>query len=149
MEPILRALAVYAFLWVLLRIGGKRTLAEITVFDFVLLLIVGESTQQALIGDDYSVSAGFLVIATLMATDVGLSLLKERFPRLERALDGAPMVLVDRGKPLRDRMRMERVDEEDILEAARKLQGLERMEQVKYAILERNGGISIIPAEKE
>ena len=116
-----------------------------TNFDLVLLLIISEATQNAIIGNDYSVTNGLLVILTLVGIDIGLSLLKQRFPQVERHLEGLPLVLVDRGRPLKDLMDMARVDEQDILSSARQNHGLERMEQIKYAVLETNGGISIIP----
>jgi uncharacterized membrane protein YcaP (DUF421 family) len=144
-DSVLRAAAVYLFLLVLFRIAGRRTLAELTNFDFVLLLIISEATQAAMIGEDYSLTGGFLVILTLVGLDVGLSLGKQRMPRLDRWLEGTPTVIVADGRPRKDLMDRARVDEEDVLEAARSQLGLERMDQIKYAVLERNGGISIIP----
>lgn len=144
MDVVARGLLIYAFLLVLFRISGQRSLGQVTTFDFVLLLIIAETTQQALLGDDYSITNAFLLIVTLIAIDVGLSLLKQRSPRIDRLIEGLPLVIVENGKPLEDRMAKARVDEEDILSAARKLQGLERMEQIKYAVLERNGAISIV-----
>ena len=141
---ILRAVAIYAFLHLLFRISGRRTLSQITTFDLVLLLIIGEATQQALLGDDFSVTNAFLVITALIGVDIALSLLKERFPSLGKAIDGMPMIIVENGHPLRERMRRARVDENDILESARQLQGLERIDQIKYAVLEFSGTISII-----
>jgi len=145
MDAILRGLAVYVFLLLLFRIAGRRTLSEMTSFDFVLLLIVSEATQNAMIGNDYSVTNGVLVILTLIGLDIGLSVMKQRFPAMERYLDGMPLIIVDEGRPLKELMEKARVDEEDILSSARDKHGLERMEQIKYAVLERNGGISIIP----
>jgi uncharacterized membrane protein YcaP (DUF421 family) len=145
MDAVLRGLAIYAFLLVLLRIAGKRTLAEITNFDLVLLIVIAEATQQGMIGDDFSVTQAVLIIVTLVMIDVGLSLLKGRFPRLDKLAEGVPLVLVEDGVPKRELMRRARVDAGDVMEAARQLQGLERMDQIKYAVLERTGGISIIP----
>ena len=145
MDAVLRAAAIYGFLLLLFRISGKRSLAQITTFDFVLLLIVGEATQQGLLGDDYSVTNAFLVIATLLGIDVGLSVIKQRSGLFKTLLESAPLILVENGRPLRERMDQCRIDEEDILGAARAAQGLERMDQIKYAVLESNGGISIIP----
>jgi uncharacterized membrane protein YcaP (DUF421 family) len=145
MNPILRATVVFFFLMLVFRLAGKRSLAQITSFDFVLLLIIGEATQNALIGQDYSLTNAALVIITLVMLDIGLSLVKARFPRLEPVLDDLPLVLVENGRAITDRMREARVDEEDVLAAARELQGLERMDQVKYAVLERSGGITVIP----
>jgi uncharacterized membrane protein YcaP (DUF421 family) len=116
-----------------------------TNFDFVLLLIVSEATQNAMIGNDFSLTNGILVILSLVGLDIAFSLLKQQFPVLNRHLDGLPLVLVDQGRPLQELMRKARVDEQDILFSAREKHGLERMEQIKYAVLETNGGISIIP----
>ena len=145
MESVIRALVVYVFLLLLLRLTGKRTLAQITTFDFVLLLIISEATQQALIGTDNSMINGALVVTTLIALNILMSWLKERSKAIDRVLDDIPLLVVADGKPLRDRMEKSRIDEDDVLDAARETQGLERMDQIRHAILERNGRISIIP----
>lgn len=147
MDAVLRAGAIYIFLLLLFRISGRRTLSEITTFDFVLLLIIGEATQQGLLGDDFSVTNALLLIATLIVMDIALSLFKEHVPIAGKLLDGMPMVLVENGQPLRDRMKKARVDEYDIMEEARRAQGLERMDQIKYAVLEVSGAISIVPKD--
>ena len=146
MESVLRASAIFVFLLPLFRVTGKRSLAQITTFDFVLLLIIGEATQQALLGDDFSVINAWIVIATLMGLDLLLSHLKHYFPRLDPVVDSVPLVVVADGKLIEERAAHERVDLEDVLAAAREKHGLERLEQIKYAVLERSGGISIIPA---
>lgn len=145
MESVLRAVAVYGFLVLVIRLAGRRTMAQLTDFDFVLLLIIAEATQQGLLGDDSSITNAFLVILTLIVIDIGLSLWKQRSPRIEKWLDGVPLVIVEEGRLLEDLAKKARVDEQDILAAARMLHGLERMNQIKYAVLERAGGISIIP----
>jgi uncharacterized membrane protein YcaP (DUF421 family) len=145
MEPVLRATAVYVFLMVVFRATGRRTLGEMTPFDFVLLLVISEATQNAMVGDDFSLTNGALVILTLVGLDIGLSLAKRRWERLDRWINGVPTILVEDGRLLTDPMRRARVEADDILEAARKLQGLERVDQIKYAVLERNGGISVVP----
>ena len=80
-----------------------------------------------------------------VALDIGMSLFKQRFPRAERVVDGVPTILVADGRPLRERMRRARVNDDDVLERARTLQGLERMEQIRFAVLEPGGDISIVP----
>jgi uncharacterized membrane protein YcaP (DUF421 family) len=147
MESILRAVIVYAFLLIVFRLSGKRTLAEVTPFDLVLLLIISEATQEALIDNDHSMTNSFLIITSLMLLNVVFSEIKQRFKPAEHILDGLPLLIVDHGKPLHERMRKERVDVDDVLDAAREGHGLERLEQIKFAVLERNGKISIIPAE--
>ncbi len=136
----------YLFSFVL---QGSDRASQITTFDFILLLIISEATQNAMIGNDYSLTNGFLVILTLVGMDIVLSLWKQRSPEVEKFLDGVPLVIVEEGRPLLDRMAKARVDEDDVLTAARELQGLERMDQIKYAVLERSGGISIIPKQSK
>ena len=148
MESVVRVIAMYIFLLLVFRIAGRRTLAQMTTFDFVLLLVVSEQTQQAMVVNDPSLTNAFLMILTLVGLDIALSLVKQRSPQIEKWLDGMSTIIVENGWPLKDRMEKARVDEYDILNAARHLQGLERMDQIKYAVLERSGGITIIPKDK-
>lgn len=145
MDAVLRGLLIYAFLLLVFRIAGTRALAQITTFDFVLLLIIAEATQQGLLGDDFSLTNAFIVITTLIGVDIGLALWKERSETVDKVVDGVPVILIDDGKVLEDRLKKSRVDVSDILSSARELQGLERLDQIKYAVLERSGGISIVP----
>lgn len=112
-----------------------------------LPLIIEETTQQALLGEDFSFTNAMLVIATLIVLDVGLSLAKLNSKPLARLLDGHATLVVENGRFLHHRMRRARLTEDDILESARDSQGIENIEQVKFAIVERNGKISIIPAD--
>ncbi len=148
MDSVVRATAVYLFLLVIFRVFGKRSLAQITTFDFVMLLILAETTQQALLGDDFSLTNAFLLISTLLLLDRLLSYFKRRSPRFESLAEGHPLVILQDGQPLRDRMEKSGVDLADILAAARERQGLERLDQIKFAILERSGAISIVPADQ-
>lgn len=145
MDSIFRGAFIYVFLLVVFRVAGKRTLTQATTFDFVLLLIISESIQQAMIDTDNSVINAVLIVITLVGLDITLSLWKQRSKRLEQIVDGCPLVIIEDGAVHRRRLQMERVDEEDILSAARELHGLERMEQIKYAVIERGGRITIIP----
>jgi uncharacterized membrane protein YcaP (DUF421 family) len=147
MDAVLRACAVYLFLLLVMRITGKRSLSQVTMFDFVLLLIIAETTQQALLGNDFSVTNCFLLVVTLMALDKILVLLKQRSPRIAAWTEGLPLILVENGEVHQERLDESQVDVGDILAAARELQGLERLDQIKYAVLERHGGITVIPTE--
>lgn len=149
MSTMARGFAIYIFLMVIFRLAGKRTLEKVTTFDFVLLLIIAEATQQGLLGEDYSVTNALLLVLTLISIDVGLSLLKRRFRKLDWMIDGVPVVLLEHGVPIREHLARERVDEEDILAEARRSHGLQRLSQIEYAVLERGGGISIVPAKGE
>ncbi|MEX2147965.1 MAG: YetF domain-containing protein [Candidatus Rokuibacteriota bacterium] len=147
MESVVRAACIYGILLVLFRITGNRSLGQISTFDFVLLLIISEAIQNGMVGNSYSLTNAFVVVITLVIIDVGLSLIKQRSRTVDKWLEGTPIVIVDRGRPLRDRMDRARVAEDDVLTAARLLHGLERMEDVKYAVVERSGEISIIPRD--
>ncbi len=147
MDAVLRALAIYLVLMLLFRLAGKRTLADVTTFDFVLLLVISEATQQALLGEDFSITQAAIVIATLIGVDRGSDYLSWRFPWFKRVTESQPVVLMDNGRLLRDVVAKEHITEEDILQSARTTQGLENLEQVKYAIMETSGGISIVPKD--
>ncbi len=147
MDAVFRAAAIYLVMLVLFKVAGRRSLSDLTTFDLVLLMIIGEATQQALLGDDFSVTNAVLVIGTLIAIDVGLSLLKDRSARVARMIDGSPTILIENGKVLEDRLRRCRLRLDDIMEIAREKQGLETLQQIKFAIIERNGKVSIVPAD--
>lgn len=148
MDSVFRGLAVYLVLLVVTRSAGRRTMAKITVFDFVLLLIIAETTDQALLGDDSSVVNAAIVIVTLVLTDVALSYLKSWSPRMAKAIDGTPTVLMSRGQLDHEALSRSRVAPEDILDSARDRHGLMRLDQIEAAVLEVSGGISVIPKEK-
>src|SRR5690606_12089933 len=136
MDSVVRGAAVYIVLLVIMRLSGRRTLAELTPFDFVLLLIIAETTQQALLGDDFSIVNSVVLIVTLCTIDILLSYLKRASSRASRVLDGVATVLISRGRPDERALQRARVDLNDVMEAAREQHGLERLDQVKFAVLE-------------
>lgn len=148
MDSVLRGLALYFFLLVVFRVAGRRTLGETSTFDFVLLLIISETTQQAMIDTDNSITNGFLLILTLIGTSILLSLLKVRFPALERLIEGVPVLVIEDGRVHRRRMERLRVDENDIMIVARQSHGLESLDEIKHVVVEPGGQISIIPKRK-
>jgi uncharacterized membrane protein YcaP (DUF421 family) len=146
MESVLKAIVLYVVLMVLLRtIPGRRTLGEMTAFDLLLLLIVGDITQESLVGDDASLAGVILVIGTFVMIDVGLSVLKRCFTTLSHWIDGVPTVLCRDGELDEEALRKARIQKDDILAAAREYQGIDRCEDIKLAMLEANGKISIVP----
>ncbi len=149
MDIVIRAAILYISLFILFRISGRRTLSEITPFDFVLLLIIGEATSQGIMDDDFSLTNAIVLILSLLVIDIILSELKEHIPYFRKITDGVPMVVVQDGKFLEERIRKARINKEDILESARRTQGLAAIEQIQYAVLETNGSISVIPQSKE
>lgn len=148
MESVLRAVVIYALLLLVFRVTGKRSLGQMTTFDLILLLIISEAVQNGMVGEGYSLTNALILVVTLIAVDLGLSLLSLRSKVVQKLVEGVPLVLVEDGRPLHDRMLKARVDDSDVLAAARMLHGLERMDQIKYAVLERSGEISIIPRER-
>ena len=145
MESIMRGAATYLAVWLIFRLTGKRTLAQITTFDAVLLLIISETAQAALIADDNSFTNTVLLILTMLGMDVAFSCAKQRWPAIEKVVDGVPVLVINRGKFCYEVMAKERIDEDDILHAARERQGLAAIDQIEYAILERTGEITVIP----
>lgn len=148
METVIRGASVYLVLLVIMRVSGRRTLSELTAFDFVLLLIIAETTQQALLGDDFSIINSFVLISTLIGIDLALAILKQLSPRADRLLQGVPTVLVRNGRIDRHALRRARVDEEEILAAGRQKQGVANMDEIEHAVLETDSGISVIPRRK-
>jgi uncharacterized membrane protein YcaP (DUF421 family) len=149
MDAVLRALAVYFGLMILFRLAGKRTLTEMTSFDFILLLILGDLVQSALLDNDESLFGSFLVVLTILSVDILMSLLKQKSKTIEKLMDGVPLVIVENGKLVKQYADKARVDEGDVMQEARKQRGLERLDQIKYAVLEKSGGITIIPMQGE
>ncbi|WP_230354101.1 DUF421 domain-containing protein [Lelliottia sp. WAP21] len=147
MEMVFRALAIYLILLVVFKVAGRRALLQMTSFDLILLLIISEATQQALLGDDFSVTGAMLTIITLVVVDILFGYMKKYISGAESVLDGSPVILVENGVPLADKMEKVDVSCDDILVAARQNQGITELSKIKYAILERNGHISIIPVE--
>jgi uncharacterized membrane protein YcaP (DUF421 family) len=145
MESVARGIAVYFVLLIVLRLSGRRTVGQMTPFDFVLLLIIAETTQQALLGDDFSIVNATTLILTLFSVDIVLSYFKQWSPKIALLLDGTPTVLIADGEIDDHALRRARVSIDDILVAAREQQGLARLEEIKFAVLEADGGISIIP----
>lgn len=144
MDAIIRGATIFLFLMLVFRVAGKRTLAQTTNFDFVLLLIISEVTGQAMIGKDNSITNAMILIVTLVGCDMALSLLKRSSKLIERLIDGTPVPIIQNGQKLQECMNKERVDEQDVLAAAR-TNGLERIDQIKLATLETDGEISIVP----
>ena len=144
-STVLRAAVIYVFVLAVMRLAGKRTLAELTAFDLVVILIISEAIQPALTADDSRLVSAVLIVLTILAIDAALGILKDKSRTAAKVLDDIPSVLVRDGVVNQDALDREKIDEDDIMEAARHQLGLESFDQVRFAILERTGGISIIP----
>ena len=148
MDSVIKALVVYFVLWLIIRASGRRTLGQLTVFDFILFLIVGGAVQRSLMGQDYSLIHALLVVVTFVIVDVLVSFIERDVPSVAKILKGVPTIVVENGRVLRRRLRHARLTEDEVLEAARRLHGLERMDEIKFAIFEASGEISIVPQSK-
>jgi uncharacterized membrane protein YcaP (DUF421 family) len=143
MDLFFRALFVFAFIFLLTRVIGRRELSALEPFDLILLVVIGDSVQQALTQDDYSVTGAVIVVGTIAGFQVLVSWIGFRVPRLRPVLEGEPIVLVEDGKPITRNLRHERIALGELLEEARTCQ-IESLDDVKWAVLETSGNISFI-----
>lgn len=146
LEKVLRPLVVYGFLLVAFRFSGKRELGQATLFDFLIVLLISNVVQNAMIGDDNSIGGAFAGVAVLLTLSWMLNRLTARSPRLRKLLEGSPTLLVHNGRVLDAAMRKESVSLNDLLTAFRE-QGIASVGEVRYAVLELDGKISIIRAD--
>lgn len=141
-ELVLRAVVVYAFVLLLIRLIGKKHVGEMAPFDLVVLLILSESVQNALIADDKSLTGGLVAAATLFAANQLIGYVTWRNKPLARLIEGTPRVLVRNGHVLSDVMASEQVTRAELLEALRK-EGCTSLANVRYAVLENDGNITV------
>lgn len=144
MDLILRATIIFVFVYLITRVVGRRELGSTEPFDLILLVVLGDLIQQGVTQSDNSVTGAILVISTLAILTVGVSYLSVRVPRLRPLLDGEPLILVENGKPNTQNLRRQRLDLAEVLAEAR-LQQVAQLADIKWAILESSGQISIIP----
>lgn len=146
MDIVLRATAMFAVLYLLLRLLGKRELAQMTPFEFVVLVVMGDLLQQGVTQTDFSMTGATLAIATFAFWGVLLNWLSYLFPRLEPVLEGEARVLIRDGRLLKGNLRADRITHHEI-ESAMRLAGIARVQDVAWALIEPNGKISFIRSE--
>ena len=147
METVLRVVAVYLFLLIALRLIGKRDIGQLAPFDLVILLLIPELLAQGLVREDFSLTNAFVGASTLLSLVFLTSVLVHQSRTASRLIEGEPAVLVRHGFLVPDAMNRERVAPDELLAEMHKA-GLERMEQVKWAILETDGRIAFVPWEQ-
>jgi uncharacterized membrane protein YcaP (DUF421 family) len=143
MDIVGRGIVVFFFLYLLMRIMGRRELSTLEPFDLILLIILGDAVQQGLTQDDYSLTGAMLAVGTIGVLQVGMSYTNWRFPKLRPWLDGLPIVMLQDGKPIAKNMKRERLTIDDLAEAARK-DGIAHLDEVAWAVMETSGEISFI-----
>jgi uncharacterized membrane protein YcaP (DUF421 family) len=141
---VLRTVAVYLALLVLLRLAGKRELGQMTPFDLVVLLVISNAVQNAMVGPDTSLTGGLLAAATLVIVNWLVDRLGVRAAWLRQRLIGGPTLLVHEGAFVEDRLRREGITEEEVMQALRE-HGIDQLDKVKLAVLEVDGTISVVP----
>ncbi len=143
MFSIIKAIVAYIMLVIVVRAIGRRPGAQLTPFEFVLIFFIGGISIQAVVGEDHSLINAFLSVGTVAMMHVLITYLKDKFPKFGIIVDGSPVLVFENGKWHEDRMRHHGLQRADVLAAARGT-GLEGEQQIKYAVVERNGEISII-----
>ena len=146
MEIVIRALVIFAFLWIVTRGVGRSTLGELSTFELLLYVTMGDLVQQAVTQQDYSMTGAVLAVGTFAILTVGLSWTQWRFPRTRDILTGRPVLVLADGHPDEASMRRQRLSVADLLVAARE-QGIRRTADIEYAVLEADGKISFFTYE--
>lgn len=143
MEIILRATVVYALLFLLFRGTRKRALAELSPFEMILLVTLGDIVQQAVTQEDYSVTGAVLAGGTFGFWVTAMTWVSYRSPKARRAIEGVPLVIVENGQPVEASLRVEHMPVEEVLEAARQ-QGIDDLSRIRLGVLETSGRMSFI-----
>ena len=146
MDLVLRALVLFGGVYMLLRVVGRRELAQMAPIDFILLIVLGDAIQQGLTQDDYSVTGALTVIFTIAVIQVALGYVTFRSRRVRTVLEGEPIVLVEDGRVIEQNLRRSRIAAEELAEEAR-LSQVASLKDVAWAVLETSGKISIIPKQ--
>jgi len=148
MGIVLRSVAIYAFLWIVLRAIGKRELAQLTAFDLVVVVVMGDLIQQGLTLEDMSVTGAMLAVTPMALLTVAAGAISVRWPRAGRVLEGVPVVVLHRGKVVAEALRNERLDLADLYEAARS-EGISDLRDVEWCVLEDDGRFSFLRKDDE
>jgi uncharacterized membrane protein YcaP (DUF421 family) len=148
MEIVVRASVIFWLLWFLLRASGKRELAEITPFELIVLMVMGDLIQQGVTQEDMSVTGAALSVTTIMLWTLLLSYLNFRNRALSRVLDSRPAVLVSHGQVDNEMLRIHRLSTDDLLDEARNA-GIARIAEIEYAVLDADGKVSFIKVSGE
>ena len=151
LEKVLRAISVYAFLVIGLRLAGKRELAQLNAFDLVVLLTISNTVQNAIIGDDNSVTGGLVGASALLLVNYVVVSFLYRHERLDRIVEGEPDTLIENGNIRMDRLERELITVAELETAAHK-QGFDSLADIRRAVLEPGGSISFVgrvPAPEE
>jgi uncharacterized membrane protein YcaP (DUF421 family) len=146
MEIVVRAALIFAFLWLITRIVGRSTLGELSTFELLLYVTMGDLVQQGVTQQDYSVTAAVLAVGVFALLTIALAYLSWRFPRMRPLIRGRPVIVVRDGVLLTEELGRQRLPFDDLVEAARQ-KGIRRIAEIEVAVLETNGRLSFFTAE--
>lgn len=144
METVIRVFVIFLVVTFGLRIVGKRTFGQLAPADLVVLMLIPEFFQQAVAREDFSMTNAIVAVSTLLLLTVVVDTLSYRFPRIGNVVNGSPVTVVSHGYVRTDRIHKERLSPDEILDAMHR-SGLERMEQVKWAVLYPDGTVAVVP----
>lgn len=147
-EKVLRSVVIYLFLLVAFRFTGKRQVGQLTPFDLVVLLIISNVVQNAVIGNDNSLGGGLVGAVTILVLNYAVAGVAYRSKRARRLLEAQPTLLIHNGRILQENLRRERITIDELLAALRR-SGVVEPAKVRFAVLEENGSISVIPRAAE
>jgi uncharacterized membrane protein YcaP (DUF421 family) len=148
LEIVARSAIVYLAILAGLRVGGKREIGQMTAFDLVVILLIANAVQNAMVGSDVSVTGGLVAAGVLLALNYGLGFARERVPFLSRAVQGEPTLLVSHGKFIEGHLRREGIDPDLVMMAIRE-HGVANLKDVALAVLETDGSISVVPVDSK
>ena len=148
MQIVVRAAVMFFFLWFLTRAMGKKELAQLSVFEMILAVTIGDLVQQGVTQEDVSLTGAMLAVGTFVLLVVAVSYVSFKFPRARPALEGMPVIVVRDGQPLTRAMELERVTLDEIKDAARS-EGIADLSEVRVAILEPGGRYSFLKERSE
>lgn len=142
-EFVLRATAVYVVILGLVRLSGKRTIGQFTPFDMIVVVLLGSAVQNSLLGDDVSLLGGLILAATLIALNWLVGFVTARNKRIDRLIEGVPVLLARNGEVYRQVLRRQMITEGDLQEAMREAD-CRSEDEIEAAYLETNGRISVV-----
>jgi uncharacterized membrane protein YcaP (DUF421 family) len=143
MDIVFRAVVIFLFILVLMRVLGRRELASMEPFDLIILVVIGDLVQQGVTQNDFSATGAILAVGTIGVLTVAASWVSWRFPRVRPVLDGQPVVLLEDGKPIAGNLKRERITVEELAAQAR-LEQIDSLDKIRWAVLETNGRVSFI-----
>ena len=147
-EVVLRTAIVYLFVVAALRLSGKREVGQMSVLELVVILIISDAVQNSMVGDNTTLWGGLVAVVTLLALDFGLKAMARRSKRVRKAVEGEPRLLVRDGRLLMRAIEEEGLEVEEVRAAVRS-HGLTDVQEVRLAVLETDGSISVIPRDRE